>query len=304
MPFSEEFERQVTLLVRVIPHVAEEDCFALKGGTAINLFVRDMPRLSVDIDLTYLPVAGYDESVAAIDAALKRIAARIVAALPGSQVIESLRNGKNTTLYVRSEGAQVTIEVTPVMRGCAFEPERRSVSERVEAAFGFAEINVLSFEDLYGGKIVAALDRQHPRDLFDVKALLANEGISDDLRRAFIVYMLCHKRPMGEVLGSAQKDIAQLYERNFVGMTEENVPLADLLAARVALVEEIVGNMPDEHRRFLISFEKGNPAWELLGVDGAKDLPAVKFRQQNLDGLTEEKRAALVAKLESVLQRE
>jgi hypothetical protein len=43
-------------LIRVLPSIAEEACFALKGGTAINLFVRDMPRLSVDIDLTYLPV--------------------------------------------------------------------------------------------------------------------------------------------------------------------------------------------------------------------------------------------------------
>jgi hypothetical protein len=53
---SEVFEAQVALLVRVLPHVATETCFALKGGTAINLFVRDLPRLSVDIDLVYLPI--------------------------------------------------------------------------------------------------------------------------------------------------------------------------------------------------------------------------------------------------------
>ena len=48
--------KQAQLMLRVIPHVAAETCFALKGGTAINLFLRDMPRLSVDIDLTYLPL--------------------------------------------------------------------------------------------------------------------------------------------------------------------------------------------------------------------------------------------------------
>ena len=56
MAFREVYRRQVQLLIRVLPSIAEEACFALKGGTAINLFVRDMPRLSVDIDLTYLPV--------------------------------------------------------------------------------------------------------------------------------------------------------------------------------------------------------------------------------------------------------
>lgn len=301
MAFADEYKNQVALLLRSIPQIAPEECFALKGGTAINLFVREMPRLSVDIDLTFLPVLGYPESRAAIDAALKRVAERIKAAIPGSQVVESLKTGDNTTLYVRSDDARIVIEVTPVMRGCAFNPETRGVSKAVEEAFGFAEMKVLSFEDLYGGKIVAALDRQHPRDLFDVRHLLANEGISDGLRQAFIVYMLCHKRPMGEVLASAQKDIKERYEREFSGMVAETVSLEDLLAARVALIAEIVGQMPDAHKRFLISFERGEPDWTLLGVEGAEKLPAVKFRQLNLNTRTAEERADLVKTLAAAL---
>ena len=73
MPVDERFRRQVALLVRTLPVVAEETCFALKGGTAINLFVRDLPRLSVDIDLTYLPVTSREASLADIGAALGRI---------------------------------------------------------------------------------------------------------------------------------------------------------------------------------------------------------------------------------------
>jgi Nucleotidyl transferase AbiEii toxin, Type IV TA system len=88
MPPAEPYRRQVALLVSIIPFVAEEDCFALKGGTAINLFVRDLPRLSVDIDLTYLPVAGRPESLAAIHAAMKRIAGRIRQNLQGVHVNE------------------------------------------------------------------------------------------------------------------------------------------------------------------------------------------------------------------------
>jgi predicted nucleotidyltransferase component of viral defense system len=50
------YYKQVELMLKIIPLVAAERCFALKGGTAINLFVRDMPRFSVDIDLTYLAI--------------------------------------------------------------------------------------------------------------------------------------------------------------------------------------------------------------------------------------------------------
>ena len=77
MAFHDIYRRQVELLVRTLPHVAEEECFALKGGTAINLFIRDLPRLSVDIDLTYLPNADRKQALFGIEGALKRIAGRI-----------------------------------------------------------------------------------------------------------------------------------------------------------------------------------------------------------------------------------
>src|SRR5450432_4041795 len=88
MPLSETYRRQAALLVGVMPFVAAEEDFALKGGTAINLFVRDMPRLSVDIDLTYLPIAPRPQSLKAIDAAMKRIAAAIRTGIRGTRVNE------------------------------------------------------------------------------------------------------------------------------------------------------------------------------------------------------------------------
>lgn len=303
MPFRDLYRRQVALLIRILPLVAEEESFALKGGTAINLFVRDMPRLSVDIDLTYVPVAARADSLAAIDAALKRIAERVRSALPDAQVLETplQREAAVTKLLVRLQGVQIKIEVTPVLRGCVYEPELRSVSPSVEDAFGFAEIRVVSFADLYGGKIVAALDRQHPRDLFDVRDLLANEGIDDALQRAFIVYLLSHDRPMHEVLAPTRKDISIEFERGFQGMVDVDVALDDLVAAREDLIASAVHGMPHEHRRFLISFEEGKPDWSLLGID-ASALPAVLWRQQNLDKLGDKARAGLVGRLEEVLE--
>jgi predicted nucleotidyltransferase component of viral defense system len=180
MPLPEQYRHQVALLIETIPFVAAEPDFALKGGTAINLFHRDMPRLSVDIDLTYVPVAPRPESLAAIDAAMKRMAAAIRKGLPGARVTEVINAREKivTKLTVQKGDAQIKIEVTPVIRGCVFEPELREVSPSVEETFGFAQMKVVSFADLYAGKLVAALDRQHPRDLFDVRDLLANEGIS------------------------------------------------------------------------------------------------------------------------------
>jgi predicted nucleotidyltransferase component of viral defense system len=303
MAFRDTYRNQVALLVRILPLVAEESCFALKGGTAINLFVRDMPRLSVDIDLTYVPVAPRAESLAAIDAAMKRIVARVQKANPGAKVTSSGSEGAITQLIVRQGGVQTKIEVTPVLRGCVYEPQTRAVSDAVEAAFGFAEMPVVSFADLYAGKIVAALDRQHPRDLFDVRDLLANEGIDDALRKAFIVYLLSHDRPMSEVLAPTRKDISAEFLRGFEGMTEEPVSRDELVAAREALIANIVGKMPASHRKFLVSFERGEPDWALLDVPGAAELPAVKWRQLNLDKLPAKKRAELVEALEKALAK-
>ncbi len=298
----ESYRRQVTLLIKMIPLVAEEECFALKGGTAINLFVRNMPRLSVDIDLTYLPVASRPESLASIDAALKRLAQRIRKTVSAAKVTFSETKPENTVvkLIVRQDRTQVKIEVTPVLRGCVYEPELRPVAEAVEEAFGFAEMPVVSFADLYAGKINAALDRQHPRDLFDVRDLLDKEGIGDDLRRAFVVYLVSQNRPLAELLAPTRRPIGDEFLHGFDGMTDREVTLDELLATREEMVASIVGCMPAQHRQFLLSFETGTPDWQLLGVPGAHDLPAVRWRQRNLETLAARERARLVSQLESV----
>ena len=100
MPINEIYRAQVRLLLRLLPIVADEKCFALKGGTAINLFVRDLPRLSVDIDLIYLPMHGRREALVGIDAAMKRIEARILADLTGSHIAQTVKEGAVVRLVV------------------------------------------------------------------------------------------------------------------------------------------------------------------------------------------------------------
>jgi len=303
MAIADSYRKQVSLLIRTIPLVAAEKEFALKGGTAINLFLRDMPRLSVDIDLTYIPVADRATSLKGIDFGMKRIADGLTKGVPNVELSTSVLRGESCTtkLLMRADDAQIKIEVTPVLRGCVYEPAMKNVSPKVEEQFGFAQMTVVNFADLYAGKIMAALDRQHPRDLFDVHDLLAKEGVDDTLRRAFVVYLLSHNRPMSEVLAPQRLDISAEYKRGFEGMVDEPVSLDDLLKAREDLINEIVGKMPDDHKKFLVSVKKGAPDWQLLGLPGAKDLPAVRWKLENLAKLSAEKRAELLKGLNKAL---
>lgn len=301
MSFRDQYQSQVRLLIRLLPIVAKETCFALKGGTAINLFVRNLPRLSVDIDLMYLAMHDRPKALVEISAAMKHIKAAVLVELPGARVTESVSDGTILRLLVLEGGAQVKIEVSPVLRGVIHEPYLTPVTEAVEEAFGYAETMVVSFEDLYAGKLVAALDRQHPRDLFDVRGLFANEGLTDNLREAFIVYLLSHNRPMGEVLSGRVKDLANEYRNGFEGMTEEVVSINDLIETQLAMISDLIGGMPDRHREFLIGFEGGEPDWSLMKIPNVADLPAVRWRQHNLNKLSPDRRAVLVELLRGSL---
>jgi predicted nucleotidyltransferase component of viral defense system len=296
-----QYRAQVGLLVRLLPLLASEPDFALKGGTAINLFWRNLPRLSVDIDLTYLPVADRATSLAAIDAALRRLAELIRARIVGAMVdLQAGEHGAHR-LLIRAAGTQVKIEVTPVLRGVVFEPELRSVSAQVEEQYGFAEATLVSFADLFAGKMVAALDRQHPRDLYDVRDLLATEGLTRRLMDAFLVYLLSHNRPMAEVLDPRRKDITEEFARNFAGMTEAPVEIADLVQAREDLISGIHAALTEADRRFLLGVKTGAPDWSLVGLPQAAGLPAVQWKLMNLDRLPEDRRQALSDRLKGVL---
>lgn len=292
------FFPQADLMVRALPAVAEEVCFALKGGTAINLFVRDLPRLSVDIDLTYVPVEPRAESLRKIDEALRRISQSLKKVIARAQVNETHGEGKHATkLVLRADGAQIKIEPNLNLRGTVFGVEERTLRDAAEQVFERSvSINTVSLADLYGGKICAALDRQHPRDLFDVKLLLEHEGITDDIRRAFVVYLVSHDRPMNELIEPTRLDMRQVFDEHFAGMTTTQVTYEDLYAAREQLVETILASLTDAERRFLISLKEGRPDWALLGIPSAETLPSVQWKLQNIAKMAPEKhRVALNA---------
>ena len=300
--FDSRYEAQVRLLLRCLPEVGRQECFALKGGTAINLFLRDLPRISVDIDLTYLPLKPRDAALAEISNALLAIGKDVERRVAGSTVQLARSQGYVIKLVVTTGDAEVKIEPNLVLRGTVYPTCDRELTPMVQAHFGiYARMAVLSEADLYGGKLCAALDRQHPRDLFDTKLLLDSGGITPEIRRAFVVYVASHPRPMAEILSPNLLDIEALYDGQFRGMTRIDVPLPELLAVRQRLLEELIPSLDADERAFLISVKTGELDWEVLDLDHLSQLPAIQWKLINVRKMAPDKHAEALRRLQSVL---
>ncbi|MSP97066.1 MAG: nucleotidyl transferase AbiEii/AbiGii toxin family protein [Betaproteobacteria bacterium] len=295
---------QARLAVRLLRFVAEESAFALKGGTAINLFYRDSPRLSVDLDLTYVPLFDRQKSLAQIAAALRRIAGRARHALPGVRIDET---GVNTgKLVAKHHAVHVKVEVNTVLRGSVLPPLRRTGLQTATGLFGDIEAQTLSFEDVYAGKLVAALDRQHARDLFDVRLLLEGEGITEALLDAFVVYLASHDRPIAEILDPKEKDIRDTYERSFADMAAVPVEIETLIETRRAMIDALHLGLNDRQRAFLLSVKRCEPDWSRLSFSHVANLPGLRWKLHNLERLRSEqpaRHAEALANLQRVLEK-
>lgn len=278
------YRHQVDLLLSILPLVASESVFALKGGTAINMFERKMPRLSVDIDLTYLPLDDRQTAMQEIAQALERIKKRIEKAGSAIQT-RMLRqpNATETKIICIAAHAQIKIEVNTIIRGHLFPVRQMDLAEEVEAEFGkFVSMPVISRQELFGGKICAALDRQHPRDLFDIHQLLAHEGLTRDIRTGFLAMLLSHSRPIHELLNPNLIDQTRVFRDQFTGMATIPFSYADYEETRERLVNEIKAGITASEKSFLLGFAQGNPDWSLQDLDTLQYMPAIKWKLQNI----------------------
>lgn len=299
---NSKFYPQVILLLDVLPYIAKETCFALKGGTAINLFIRNFPRLSVDADLTYLGNESRDIALQKTEEALFRIKNDLEKQI-GARVTSSSRQSQTTDikLFVNRDGVQVKIEANPVLRGVLYPVQTMSLNAKVVSEFDKEfDIQVSSLPDLYGGKIAAALDRQHPRDLFDVNLLLQNEGISKDIVTGFMVYLMCHKRPPNELLNPTLLDQSALFDSDFKGMTSIEFEYPEFLKTRDILIEKINSSFTTNDKKFLVSFFDAKPDWNLFRESHAQSLPAIQWKLINLNKLDSKKRSAQVNALKAI----
>ena len=259
----------------------------------------------MDIDLSFIPVESREKSLQSISKSIDHITENLQYTIPGIRVI--LRKATSSDLpfgfNVILNNVTVKVEINTVIRGSVFSPENASLCNKASSILeSDIEVKRLSVPDLYGGKICAALDRQHPRDLFDVKLLLENEGLTENIRKAFIVYLISHPRPMSELLCPNLKDIRPVFENELQGMTFEPVTLENLLDTRDKLIRRITADLTEKERNFILPVKTGRPEWKDLGIDGISQLAAVRWQLENLKQIDPGKRAAAIEKLKRCLQ--
>lgn len=300
------YRAQVDLLLQILPYVSKEEIFALKGGTAINLFIREMPRLSVDIDLTYLPLDSRSDALKNIQDGLGRIKTDLEKNLSGVKINSvPLSGGTDVKLNCQGKGAQIKIEVNTITRGNVFPTQLMQVVDSVQDEFDkFAAAKVVSMAELYGGKICAAIDRQHPRDLFDVKLLLENEGFTNEIWEGVKIGLISHYKPISELLSPILKDQKSAFDNQFAGMTAVEFSYNDYETTRALLIQTIGERLTSEDKQFLLSFEGGEPNWKLFPIPVLKDLPAIQWKLINIAKLKKnnpQKHEQMVKNLKDVI---
>jgi predicted nucleotidyltransferase component of viral defense system len=275
---NNNYHKQVALLISVIPEIAFDSRFALHGGTAINLFVRDMPRLSVDIDLTYIPIEDRETSFNNISEALVKIKSSIEKRLQGSRVEHKLEMHK---LLVSHNNAIIKIEVSQIVRGILGAVTEKILCERAQEKFDtFCSINIVPNGQLYGGKVCAGMDRQHPRDIFDVKLLLQKEGFTKEIKEGFLFRLLSSDRSIQDVLFPNLQDQRLAMANQFAGMSEEQFTYEEYEFVREMMVKTVQASITEEDKLFIIGFKNVVPDWSIYNFEA---YPSIKWKQLNLE---------------------
>ena len=273
----------VRLLLESAPAIFETPNFAMKGGTTINLFIEDMPRLSVDIDVVYTNhQATREEALKSISSGLDATRNRITKAGLESEA-SATKDGDEIKLFIRRGRSQVKIEVNHVFRGTVLPVETRQLGNEARKLFTTElSVPVLATPELYGSKLVAAMDRQHPRDLFDVRGLFERGGLTAEVVECFVCYLAGHNRPVHEVLFLRDQDMSEAFENEFAGMTRDPVSLAELETVRRRLKRELPAALTGNQREFLLGLVAGEPVWQLMKCPHLSQLPAIRWKLQNL----------------------
>ena len=297
------YSNQVDLLLSVLGEVVKSPDIALKGGTALNLFLLDMPRLSVDIDLCFLPILPRQESLERISTVMMEIANTLSSNFSLQTNLKKTHDQIPKQLIVSEKGVTIKIEINLILRGSVFGIEKKDLCLSAQKRYGkFLSVNCLSFEDLYAGKFCAALDRQHPRDLFDIYLFFKNFSFSEKLKQAFIAYLISTNRPVHEVICPNLLNQEEIYHKEFLGMTHELISYKELETARLYLIRTILQSLSKEDKRFLVSIEEGSPDWNLYEASHVKNFPGIQWKIFNVQKMDADKRLQSVVQLKSKLE--
>lgn len=280
---KDRYRKQVALLIRIMPSVYKIKEFAVHGGTAINLFHRNLLRYSVDIDVTYIPIENRQQSLASINQKLLEVKKNIEKTIPGVVVKHKPDVWK---LLCTLGDATVKIEVNATKRGIIGDVVELPLCEKARNEFSMGcKARTVSFSQLYGGKITAALSRQHPRDLFDCKYMELQSF--DDVKNGFMLCLLGSDKPIIESLQPHDIDQTEALENQFQGMTETPFGYEDYLESRTALLSLVNGGLTITDKEFLLSFEQGEPDWNKCCAGDLSQYPSVQWKLLNIGKLKE-----------------
>jgi len=302
---KDTYKNQVALLIDILLEIAKEENLALHGGTAINLFHLNMPRLSVDIDLTSIPFSdNRGEDLNKICQSLESVKNRLRTSFPYIRFEDEKRAEEELKLICTKDNATVKVEVNQINRGLIAAPCTKVLCSRAENELDrFCEIRTVSVGQLWGGKLNAALERQHPRDIFDVKNMLQQIGFTEEIKQGLLFFLLCGKRPIDEIINPNFTNQRVTFDSQFSGMTNEEFTYEEFEKIREELVLLIQKSLKPSDKEFLLSFVSGNPHWK--DFDYSK-YPAIKWKQLNINKLKQENSIKFrenIKKLEDVWKR-
>ncbi len=294
------YRQQVELLLRIVPTLEDVESFAIHGGTAINLYILDLPRYSVDVDLTYIPIKPREDSFADIHKNLTIIKEKVKTA-----VLDIVITEKPNKIYCTRRGVMVKIEVSGTKRGLIEPTSIKPLCNAAQDEFETTnKARIVSLSQLYGGKITAALDRQHPRDLFDVKLMFDFITNFDQVKRGFLYGLLGGDRPIIESLQPNRVDHQETLVKQFAGMTKIPFSYNDYEETREKLIDFINSNLSLQDKEFLIAFEAGEELSRYTEYQEYLRFPSVRWKMQNIGKLKKINPAKLrkgVEKLEGFL---
>ncbi len=301
-----DYVSQVELLLDCLPVLKDQEYFAIKGGTAINFFIRELPRLSIDIDLTFIDgELGRINAINKIEEGLRTLTQRIKNRDRHNEVVDvRTKEGFLHKLIVARDGIKIKIEPNFIMRGILNPLEASKICQSIEDKFAYSvkDIPLVSTDELYAGKICAALSRQHPRDFFDIKILMENEGLTKSMCTAFVVYLACSPRPIHELLNPHMTLSRDIYENEFVNMSVMPIRFEELVETRERLINEVNNKLTEKERKFLFLIKEGKPDYTLLPYQNLDKLPALQWKVLNVQRMNKNKHKEMLGKLRDILQ--
>jgi hypothetical protein len=252
----------------------------------------------VDIDLTYIPIEDRETSLAAINAYLQQLKKDIERVVPGIKVVHKPEVLK---LLCMHQGATVKVEVNNIKRGIIEDCVIQPLCDVAQQDFAtMCKIRSVGYSQLYGGKIAAALSRQHPRDMFDFAQM--KDKSFDAIRDGLLFNLASSDKPIVESLFPNPIDQTEALERQFAGMSEMPYSYSDYEQTRRELQQFVLQGLSNNDKAFLLSIEQGEPDWDLCHGGDWSHYPSIQWKQQNIHKLQKQnpvKYEQMIANLKS-----